>query len=380
MGRKSKKSAAVNIDALVAEAGKPVDASEIVSLADETTPIATVKEVEGAKVVVAHTVNGVEAELPSLHLKPEDVFVEFDARTVPNLNQHAVDIDFAINIFLYGQKQPAIVYQDPVDNRYLIITGRTRRRAIKLLNEGFDAVDPRTGETSRFHLPDLKLWVAVDRPRSKEDLFVGDLVTQIKSNPLTAVQEAYAVKKLTETWGWTLTDAAKLFGYDNTNRAAKLLKLLTLEEAVIEKVHANDLSLDAAVATADLTQEQRLSIISRAEKSDGKVDGGLIRELLRDVYSQGDEEVKKATGRSTEGEGDEGDEKGGAKKKSAPAGVNLNRNVAKFKVFAEGIISDSESEFGEPAKKLLGRLLEWFSGEKGDTSLKNALREYVNKK
>lgn len=366
--------------------GKPVEAGETFSLSE--TPAAD-----------AHAEPGIPDDLPTEWVKPDEVFVEDDARTVPAHNQADLDRDMAVSIFIYGQRQPAVAYRDEIDNRLVIVTGRTRRRAVKLLNEGFETIDPRTNETARFHDAERKLWIAIDKPRGKEEAFVRDLVTQIKVNSLTVVQEAYAVKRLVDKFGWSLTDAAKLFGYNNTNRQNKLVRLLDLEQAVIEKVHAGLLSLDAAIQTANLKPETRLRVIEQASDGEGKVEGSKVKELLRDLYSAGDSDVKQALGEDfggapasegsatgssegsepASGKGGKKKAKGGKKKAGkSSAGPNLNRSVSHFRKFVEEQVEDETTP--QPVRDLFKKQLEWFEGRIGDRAFWNTIDSTVKQK
>lgn len=342
-----------------------------------------------------------KADLPTKYITPEEFIVEDDSRIVPAANQAEIDRDRAVDIFIRGQKQPAVVYPGDVDDRLIGVTGHTRARAVKLIREGFDAIDPRTGEATHFHDPNRLLWVAVDRSKTKEDAFVDGLATNIKSSGLTTVQEAYAVKRLTERHGWTLTEAARFFGYNNTNRQNKLLKLLDLEQEVIEKVNAGELSLDAAVSTADLKPAARLKLLNTATGDDGKVDPVKLRQQLRDVYSKGDEEVKQnldqqffftaaeadakaaaeaskpaARGKGGKGGADDSDDdedEGDGK----PAAIK--RNVADLKRFVQEQVKGDEA-VPQPVVAFFEKLEQWFAGKVGDRSLWNTIDEAFKQK
>lgn len=344
----------------------------------------------------AHANAGVVAELPSEYIDPKNFVVEDDARSIPAANQKEIDTDLAVNIFIYGQKQPSVTYPDPIeDTKRIGVTGHTRARAVQMIRDGFEAVDPRTGEMTKFHDANRPLWIVVDRTKSKEDAFVDGLITNIKQNKLTPVQEALAVKRLTDKHEWTLTQAAALFGYNNTNRQNKLLTLLELGSEIVDRVHNGEMSLDAAVSLKGVKPEKRIKLVTQATGNDGKVDGAKLRGILRDVYSAGDEEVKNLLdpqygystelGNKPETTEEEGDEpvKGGkkAEKEEPPAGVNLKRNKAHFDAFADSILNDEESDMGEPAKELLKAFKKWFTGVKfGDTALKNALKTHCKAK
>lgn len=381
MARTRKTAAKVaNVDTLAA--GKTVAEGETFKLGEEA---------------VAHkSVASTFTEMLTMHVLPSQVIVEDDSRGIPAHNQRDIDIDRAIDIYIHGQKQPAVVYPTGVnENEWIMVTGHTRQRAVKLLNEGFTAVDPRTGDTVKFHDPDRKLWIAVDTTKTKEDAFIDGLITNIKQSSLTPVQEALAVKRLTENYSYSLTDAARFFGYNNTNRQAKLLTVLELGSEITDRVHNGEMSLDAAFSLKGLKPEKRIKLVTSATGSDGKVDGAKLRANLRDVYSKGDEEVKsvldpqygystevkpgeeKAEGTKTKGKAaSEGDEDEGD---DSP--VNLKRNKADFDRFADSILGDEETDLPESAKELLKGMKRWFSGKNyGDTALKNALKTHCKAK
>lgn len=330
---------------------------------------------------------------PTHYVKAAELEVDFDDRTVANADSVEKDVDLAISIAIHGQRQPVEAYRDPIDEKLHVVAGRTRTRAIARLNDGFDAIDPRTGSVSRFHAPDLLVWVAECPQSSKEDLFLAALASNIKQNALTTVQEAYAVQKLTTDFGKTLTEAAAIFGYTNTNRQNKLLRLLDNQPAeVIDRVHTGQLSLDAAISLEGVDRrEDRLSLIEAAsDDATGRVDGGKLRSLVRDYYAKAAQpereqfdvafgfkydEKPKAEGDSTFSLGDEDGEDDAPAK--ADKGVNLKRSAADLRKLIASFVGNDEEPATDSQKEFFKVLVKYLDGTKSETSLVNAINKYI---
>lgn len=348
--------------------GKAVAESDIVSLVE---------------VVKAHgPLSSATAQLPSAWVSVSDVLVEFDDRMLPAANQSDIDRDLALSIFIDGQKQPAVVYPDDADGRYCIIAGRTRRRAVKLINDGFRAIDPRTNEEVEFHDPERKLWVVIDGTKSKEDAFVEALKTNILVTKLDDVQEARAVQHLMSAFNWSLTEAARLFGYNHTNRAARLVKLLTLEQEVIDGVQSGRLALDTAVSLATLKPDVRLGILTHASDTDGYVNGSAVKERLRDLYSAGNS----AAGEILDEAGDKPPAGTGGNPTPTPKEKKTDepkeptgpppRNAAALKAYIdEEIASNADATFGQ--KQFFVVLKGFLAGSKSSQQLSNAVTKYI---
>jgi len=332
---------------------------------------------------------------PTHYVKAAELEVDFDDRTVANADSVEKDVDLAISIAIHGQRQPVEAYRDPIDEKFHVVAGRTRTRAIARLNDGFEAIDPRTGTTARFHAPDLLVWVAECPQSSKEDLFLAALASNIKQNALTIVQEAYAVQKLTTDFGKTLTEAAAIFGYNNTNRQNKLLRLLDNQPAeVIDRVHTGQLSLDAAISLEGVDRrEDRLSLIEAAsDDATGRVDGGKLRSLVRDYYAKAAQpereqfdvafgfkydEKPKTEGDGTFSLGDEDGDEGDDAPAKADKGINLKRSAADLRKAIASFVGNEEEPATDTQKAFFKVLVGYLDGPKSKTQLVNAIKKYI---
>lgn len=351
------------------------------------------KQVEvAAPTVTEATLVANAREYPQHYVVAAELEVDFDDRTIANADSLAKDIDLAINIALYGQQQPVVAYRDALDEKFHVVAGRTRTRAVARLNDGFDAVNPKTGVVEHFHAPDLKVWVAECPQSSKEDLFLAALSTNIKQNALTTVQEAYAVKHLTERLGYSLTEAAALFGYSNTNRQSRLLRLLDNQPAdVIERVHLGQLSLDAAISLEGVdSREKRVELIAECSDEAGRVDGGKLRSKLRDFYAAAakpereefdtafgfkydekpqEEEVVAPGGSAAVDEDGDGEE--------AEPTVNIKRSAADLRKAIASFVDNEEEPATDNQKAFFKVLIGYLDGPKSETQLVNAINKFI---
>jgi len=306
--------------------------------------------------------------LETIYASPTEIFPQNDSRVRPAANQDEIDTTLAISLFKHGQEQPVNAYRDAVDGKLIPFGGHTRRRAGLKLIEGFEAVDPDTGKKATFHVPDFKLRVDVIEVKDEADAFLKGLVDNVYRSKLTPVQQALAQEKLRETYGWSDTKIASLFGYNNTNRVAQLKKLLKLESEIIDAVHEDRLALSiAADVLYDLKPEQRLTIIAQATDNDtNEIVGSKVKDIVREL------EASKGSGKGKGGKADdedEGDDEG-------EGNANLKRNLKHFRSFVAGLKQDEKPN--ENAIALFTRIEQWFDNKVGDRSLLNAVDQYVS--
>jgi ParB family transcriptional regulator, chromosome partitioning protein len=175
----------------------------------------------------------------------EDFDVE---KIVPNPYQPRMHIDpeklieLADSIREHGVIQPLIITKDRDSDKYNIIAGERRFRAVKLA--GFKTVPVVIKESSPLEMLELALIENIQR----EDL-----------NPL---EESYSFKQLSEEFGLTQKEIAKKVGLNRVTVANKM-RLYRLPEKIKEMV-LND-SLSEGHARALLGIKDETSMIAAAD-------------------------------------------------------------------------------------------------------------------
>jgi len=169
-------------------------------------------------------------------------------KIVPNPYQPRMHIDpeklieLADSIREHGVIQPLIISKDKNSNKYYIVAGERRFRAVKLA--GFKTVPVVIKETSPLEMLELALIENIQR----EDL-----------NPL---EEAYSFKQLSKEFGLTQREIAKKVGLNRVTVANKM-RLYRLPEKIKELV-LND-SLSEGHARAILGIRDETSMIAAAD-------------------------------------------------------------------------------------------------------------------
>ncbi len=175
----------------------------------------------------------------------EDFDVE---KIVPNPYQPRMHIDpeklieLADSIREHGVIQPLIITKDRDSDKYNIIAGERRFRAVKLA--GFKTIPVVIKESSPLEMLELALIENIQR----EDL-----------NPL---EESYSFKQLSEEFGLTQKEIAKKVGLNRVTVANKM-RLYRLPEKIKEMV-LND-SLSEGHARALLGIKDETSMIAAAD-------------------------------------------------------------------------------------------------------------------
>jgi len=178
-------------------------------------------------------------------------------RIVPNPYQPRMHIDpkrlmdLADSIREHGVIQPLIITKDKSSNKYFIVAGERRFRAVKLA--GFNTLPVIIKETSPLEMLELALIENIQR----EDL-----------NPL---EESYSFKQLSREFGLTQSQIAKKVGLNRVTVANKMrldnlpdkIKELVLNESITEG-HARSLlgikDETSMIAAADIILKRGLSV------------------------------------------------------------------------------------------------------------------------
>ena len=146
-------------------------------------------------------------------------------------------MELAESIRSVGVIQPIVVAQRA--GRYTIIAGERRYRAARLAG--------------------LKEMPAIVRDWDEAVRLEAALIENLQREDLNPIEEALGVKNLMEQCGYTQERAAERLGKSRP-AVANLLRLLTLDERVIEMVRAGQLSAGHARALVTVSKERQVKL------------------------------------------------------------------------------------------------------------------------
>ena len=146
-------------------------------------------------------------------------------------------MELAESIRSVGVIQPIVVAQR--SGRYTIIAGERRYRAARLAG--------------------LKELPAIVRDWDEAARLEAALIENLQREDLNPIEEALGVKNLMEQCGYTQERAAERLGKSRP-AVANLLRLLTLDERVIEMVRAGQLSAGHARALVTVSRERQVKL------------------------------------------------------------------------------------------------------------------------
>ena len=288
--------------------------------------------------------------------------------------------DLAVNIAIDGQLEPAVAFRD-ADGKPVLFAGNTRADAVQLIREGFEADDPRTGDRTRFHNPDLVLHaVVLPGVTTKEEAYILSVTENFKRNNLNPVQEAIVHETLrAEPYNWSDTRIANQFGFNNTNRVAKLKAIReNLTDKYQDYIAAERLAVYPAFDLIQVPAEERDALLAKAAidptDPESKFDGSVIRTYLQAKQAA----VSEETGTGDEGasesggeEGGEGESGGSTRSKAAP-----KKNAKDLEKLAEAYKNEEGAD--DRVTALLGTMVKWFQCKCGDKAFFNALDRFKN--
>ncbi len=326
------------------------------------------------KIIVSDTDAVVRQD--TFRINPLDVKDGRNSRMIPAPDYKETVLKRALSIAKQGQLQPAEVRRED-DKTLTLVSGYTRRDAINLLREGFTAIDPDSGEKAEFRDPSATLWVKVVDV-GPDEAFLRSISENLQRKDTTDLQEALAQSELRTTMGWTDSKIARFYGYKNQNRVAALQKLLQLPEDVQVLVHSGKIALYTALDTLELDPETRATLLDGATDETGKVQGSVLRGLLRKLK---DEPVPAIDAGETDEEGDAGEPEAGGKRTPAKPHdktKRIPRTRKDLERFAAEC-SEADGSLTDAAGELLDVLVLWFKDQRTDEYLQNALNNYTKK-
>lgn len=313
------------------------------------------------------------ARQDTLLVHPSDITRGRNSRIIPAADYERVVLDRAVSIAVNGQLQPAEARRDE-EKRLVLTLGFTRLDAIELLRKGFDAIHPETGEPTHFHDPEARLWVKVVDCTSDE-AFIRGIKENLERKDTTDLQEALAQQELRTTLGWSETRIAREYGYTNQNRVAALAKLLTLPEAVQQKVHKGEAALYTVLETLALDDpDERAAVLEGSVDERGKVNGPVLRRLIRDLLEKKAEAKDDVPVVGDDTPTDKDATPPAVESEEAAGVAKAPKRTAKD--FARFVAENAENEAFDPeVHDFLNALVNWFGAKKnfGDRKLQTLL-------
>ena len=201
--------------------------------------------------------------------------IEIDINSiVPNPNQprkvfneQALQ-ELADSIALHGVIMPIVVNKK--GDKYMIIAGERRWRASRLAGK--------------------KSIPAIIKDYTEREVKEISLIENLQREDLNPIEAANAMKQLMDEYGITQEDLAERIG-KSRSAVANTLRLLTLEEEVIQMVSDGSLSQGHARALITLPKEVQLSIARKAVAK--RMSVREVEQAVKDYYNP-PEEARKA--------------------------------------------------------------------------------------
>lgn len=182
-------------------------------------------------------------------------------------NEQALQ-ELADSIAVHGVIMPIVVNKK--GDKFMIIAGERRWRASRL--------------AGKQTIP------AIVKDYSERQVKEISLIENLQREDLNPIEAANAMKQLMDEYDITQEDLAERIG-KSRSAVANTLRLLTLDEKVIELVSSGALSQGHARALITLPKEVQLSIASKAVAK--KLSVREVEQLVKDYYNP-PEEIKKA--------------------------------------------------------------------------------------
>ena len=240
--------------------------------------------------------------------------------------------------------------------------GFTRTNAARLIRTGFIGTDGEFRQNENFMLQ-VKVVDCND-----EDALRSNIIENSRRNEVSDIDHAHNQNRLRENYGRTDVEIAKLYQYPDTQKIVRLRNLLQLTHEEQLLVHNGRLATTAAIKLLELSAEDRKKLIDEllAEAGDGKINGSLIADKVRNkILADAESKKKKSDGDTAESTDDEV-----VAKKSSP------RSMKNIRTFFESVKSGEKTD---PAvKKFSTEILNWLNGRVSDKAMENSLNRLLN--
>ena len=213
---------------------------------------------------------------------PFEIIVKEDLRGRRKPPSDEQIIDMAVSMMEHGQREP-VECRKVNDKRLQLNLGFTRTAAARLIRDGFEYINPVTGEVERRQDEQFMLKVVLSDSNDK-DAFVHNIVENQHRNATSAIDDAHNQRRLRENYGYSDADITKLFRYKDPNKVGRLRRLLALPDSVQDLVHYEKLTVQAALDLLDLPPDEMETAISSAtDEATGNVVGSKVREIVREA-------------------------------------------------------------------------------------------------
>lgn len=179
----------------------------------------------------------------------------------------------------HGQLQPVRVRKLP--NEIRLIGGHHRLLAARLYNE-------------RHPDKPMKLQARVVTCNEQE-AFLEMIIENNERNATTPMDDAINQRVLMDKFGMTTTEVAKLYNCP-VSRISQLKSLLSLDHSTRLKVHSGELTLQAALLLASLSEKEQESILAEGTTSQEVVSA--VKEKKRKEKQNGGKVSKSVTRRT----------------------------------------------------------------------------------
>lgn len=175
-----------------------------------------------------------------------------------------------------GQLQPVQI-RKVADNKVSLVMGYRRWKAAVKFNE--------------LH-PDkpMKLKCVLSALNAEEAL-IRNIAENRERKETTCVDDAYNMRRLREEYGWADARIAEFYKV-TAPYVSQLKKLLTLSLEIQRKVHSKALSLQAALALADLTETEQAEALKEAEAEGGTTTKAVVAKVRKKKVSKGQKQSR----------------------------------------------------------------------------------------
>lgn len=286
---------------------------------------------------------------------------ELRGRRFPPTSEQITEM--AMSIFDNNQRQP-IECRRVADNRLQSTAGFTRINAVRLIREGFTGTD---GEFRQD--PEFKVQVKVVNAND-ETALRNNIIENAHRNGTSDIDDAHNQNTLRERYGYDDAKIAQLYQYKSTNKVGRLRRLLELSIAEQELVHTGKLATQAAIDSLELSADKRAQLFDLLADENGKINGSVIVDQVREHILADDEHEVIVMGESSVEtvETVETETVSGDKKKYKARTV---RNIRQYFDELKGSDNPAISRFATDA-------LKWIGGKSTNKAMDNAVARLLD--
>ena len=304
----------------------------------------------------------IESRRTDLHfVNPDDLYVkeELRGRCTPPTDEQIMNM--AISLHDHGQIQPILARRD--GEKVAVVAGFTRVAASRLLRKGF------TFE-NREYKDELFLIKVSVADCNEEEAFRRNIVENCQRKQTSPVDDAFNQRKLRESYGMSDMEIAALYSCTSA-KVGQYRKLLNLSSEEQSLVHEGKMAVSAAIDLLDVDQEKRQEIIEAARKENGKVNGSLIREQIRSVINDDQEDTVQEEPIAPQGSENPQTPEVPVRNKSLKIVKSKSRSMKEVKNFLTSMLENDD----ESVQKFCKTFLKFIQGSVSSKSVENALKK-----